>query len=396
MTATSEFAILKQPDRPAPPGKRHAVLIRGARQLLTLRGEARPRHGAEMGALGAISDGAVLIVNGIIREVGPTRRVERLVEARGAEEIDATGRTVLPGFIDCQTRPLAAPPSADWIEARCHQGPVGRPLLQKARTSPRLDLNLSRRLAQMARHGTVALAASPGWEPDARTMLKALRALNEMDGLPLRISPMVAVREGSDATLLHRASRDGLARMVSIDGRRPGAGQWAERARALGLPLRLHGDAETAARHKALMISGIPHWSADLAAALRDTNTVWAVCPLVDWLRGSSPAPLRQRIDDGLAVALASGFGLDSSPATNLAAAISVACLEHRLSPAEAITAVTINAAYAAGLASQFGSLTPGKRGDVLILDTGDFRELPLQLGTNLVHTVLHQGATLR
>ena len=76
------------------------ILIRGARQLLTLRGPSGPRRGADLRNLGIIQDGSVLIVDGLIREVGPTRRLENLAESRGAEESDAHGRVVLPGFVD--------------------------------------------------------------------------------------------------------------------------------------------------------------------------------------------------------------------------------------------------------------------------------------------------------
>src|SRR5579864_7713691 len=79
------------------------TLIRGARQLLTLRGPSGSRRGADLRNLGLIQDGAVLIVDGLIREVGSSRRVENLALAREANEIDATGRVVMPGFVDSHT-----------------------------------------------------------------------------------------------------------------------------------------------------------------------------------------------------------------------------------------------------------------------------------------------------
>src|SRR4051794_6858713 len=86
------------------------VLIRGARQLLTLHGPTGPRRGESMRQLGMIEDGALLISDGIITNVGPTRRIENLAEARSAEEISASGRVVMPGFVDSHTRLIAAPP----------------------------------------------------------------------------------------------------------------------------------------------------------------------------------------------------------------------------------------------------------------------------------------------
>ena len=86
-----------------------ATLIRGARQLLTLRGASGPRRGADLRNLGLIQDGAVLIIDGRIHDVGPSRRLENLALARQADEIDASGRLVMPGFVDCHTHVVSGP-----------------------------------------------------------------------------------------------------------------------------------------------------------------------------------------------------------------------------------------------------------------------------------------------
>src|SRR5687768_8819460 len=93
------------------------VLIRGARQLLTLHGPSGPRRGEAMRHLGLIEDGAVLITNGIITNVGPTRRIENLARARTADDISAAGRVVMPGFVDSHTHLVAAPPRVADIRA---------------------------------------------------------------------------------------------------------------------------------------------------------------------------------------------------------------------------------------------------------------------------------------
>ena len=86
---------------------RKVTLVRGARQLLTLRGPSGPRRGTDLRNLGIIQDGAVLIADGLIAEVGPSRRVENLALARGAEEIDASGCVVMPGFVDSDVHLVA-------------------------------------------------------------------------------------------------------------------------------------------------------------------------------------------------------------------------------------------------------------------------------------------------
>src|SRR5579862_6357321 len=85
------------------------VLVRGARQLLTLRGPSGPRRGTDLRNPGLIQDGAVLVVDGVIREVGPSRRIENLALARRAEVIDASGCVVMPGFVDCLTHLVSGP-----------------------------------------------------------------------------------------------------------------------------------------------------------------------------------------------------------------------------------------------------------------------------------------------
>src|SRR3981081_215947 len=87
------------------------ILVTGARQLLTLHGPSGPRRGAALNNLGLIEDGAVLVVDGIISNAGPSRRIENLAEARNALEINANGRVVMPGFIDCHTHLISGVPA---------------------------------------------------------------------------------------------------------------------------------------------------------------------------------------------------------------------------------------------------------------------------------------------
>jgi imidazolonepropionase len=373
------------------------VLVRGARQLVTLRGEARPRQGAEMSSLGIIQDGALLIVDGIIREVGPGRRVERLAEARGAEEVDATGKVVMPGFVDCLTRPLhpmAAPETFEW---RCSQGqaePTAAELNSssslKTHSAQRLEAEVRRNLKQFLRQGTLAIAASPGWDADVRTTLKGLRVLHELAAGAVRVSPVVALGAGSAPDLLERMSRAKFNGLVSVDGRQAEARGFALRARKLGLPVRVRSDVELAVECRASLLIGgdaVGHVS-----ALRDAGVVCGAYPSVDRLSGGHRAPLRATIDAGLAVALASGFGVEGNAMSNLAMVMSLACLESRLSPAEALTAVTINAAFAINMAHLVGSLAPGKAADLLFMDAGDYREIAMQPGTNLVQSIMLRG----
>jgi len=157
---------------------RKATLIRGARQLLTLRGPSGPRRGADLRNLGIIQDGAVLVADGLIREVGPSRRLENLAAARGADEIDASGRVVMPGFVDCHAHLAGGDPEL----------------------SPRTIETLALRVLQQAvRHGTTAVEAKSGLGITAAGELKILRAYAALRELPFTLVPtFVAATAGQD------------------------------------------------------------------------------------------------------------------------------------------------------------------------------------------------------
>lgn len=149
--------------------------------MLTLRGSRSPRRGAALDDLGMIRDGAVLIRDGVIAQAGLTRRVENLVAARGAEEIDATGRVVMPGFVDSHTH-LIYPPRGEHgadeeSAARAMRTRTAR--LLAARSQPFLDV--------MARHGTTTVEVKTGCGPDEAAEVKALRALAGMQGNPIDV-----------------------------------------------------------------------------------------------------------------------------------------------------------------------------------------------------------------
>jgi imidazolonepropionase len=186
-----------------------------------------------------------------------------------------------------------------------------------------------------------------------------------------------------------------LVKLASFHAADAAVGPMVKRAKALGLRTRIHGNAAMALEAGAIMAADVVEWSPELTAGFAEAAVVWAICPAADWWRGVRPMPARAQLDGGVALAIASGLGVDGNPISSLPAAMSVACLELRLTPAEAITACTINAAFAVGRAGQVGTLAPGKLADVLVLDAHDYRDIAMQLGTNLVTTVLRGGLPL-
>jgi imidazolonepropionase-like amidohydrolase len=301
--------------------------------------------------LGIIPDGAVLIRGGRIEEVGPARRVENLALARRAvREIDAGGRVVMPGFVDCLAHPVHASPWAPH---------PARPFL-----------------AGMALHGTTTVEARPCPEDGPADRLKVLRRLGALDGKPLDIVP--ACYGPLTPALAAALGRHKLARFLCLD---PGMGA------PEGFAVKFRGSAAEAVRAGAPAVEGLENFSAADVAVLARSFTVAVVLP------GTRVcAAARALIDGGCAVAIATGFHPQHSPGYSMQTAISLACSRMHLTPAEAVCAATVNAAWACGSAARAGSLEPGKDADLLLLNASDYRELPYYFGVNNVHLTVKRG----
>ncbi|HVP45994.1 MAG TPA: amidohydrolase family protein [Bryobacteraceae bacterium] len=344
-----------------------------------------------------ISDGALLVRDGRIDQAGTTRRVENLRAARNAREINAAGRVVMPGFVDNRAElwPKPAYPAA------------GAPI-----RSGRLLADSARKvLAGMARHGTTTLCAVTSAPPGHVSEIKLLRVLAGLQGKPLDVcSAYVGGATGDSTTRIESLcaevmpliSRRKLARFAVAncavlepsDTRR-----FLACARRLGFRLRVcAARCPTAIRlalemdAESVVVGGVPEEEIEELARSR---TIGLLQPASDTVLLDRRRSARALIESGAAVALASGFGLDDGPTYNMQMVISLACSEMEFSPAEAVSAATINAAHALGYGEECGSLEPGKRADVIILNTDDYRDLSYRFGINHVHMVLKNGAII-
>jgi len=145
-----------------------------------------------------------------------------------------------------------------------------------------------------------------------------------------------------------------------------------------------------------LSISDATHATPDDAALLAQSQTVTILLPgPAFYLSGQPYPPARMLIDSGVAVALASNNNAETSPSQNMQMMIALACGNMSMTPAEAVTAATINAAHALGKGSSLGSLEFGKSADLLILSVPDYREIPYHFGVNQVELVMKDGAVL-
>jgi imidazolonepropionase len=405
------------------------LLVRGARQLITLRGSAEPRRGPALKELGIIRDGALLIEDGRIVEVGLSRRVENLALVRRSQELDVTGHVVMPGFVDCHAHLVRGVVWLDDRETRI-AGTAEQPArgpefsIQGLRnaSAKRLESRARQFVNAMARHGTTRLEAKSGHGLDARGELKILRVQANLNRAPLDISStfltprsIPAAHAGDPAgylawmcaELLPAIRRRTLARFAGL---RCGQGvfnmeesrRYLETARGLGFQLKIHASQCPPADAVRLAVeagaASVEHLH-DAGAAdvdlLAHSNTMAVLLP-GDTFHGNEPrSPARQLIDGGAAVALGSNFNPGTGSTYSMAAIVALACAHLGMSPAEAICAATFNAACAIGSGPGAGSLEVGKPADLIVLNASDYREIPYRFGANLVSRTVKRGVTI-
>ncbi len=384
-------------------------------QLVTLAGPARPRAGAELNELGIIQNAALLIEDGRIAAIGTNAKIRARIPA-DATVIDAQGRCVTPGFVDAHTHMVFAGNRADEFEQRiagatyqqiaAAGGGILRTVrLTRATTEDELLASARRHRDWMLRGGTTTLEAKSGYGLDRETELRMLRVMGRLNQEgPARIVPtLLAAHTVPPEFANHReeyirficeelipeVSRLKLARYCdafcddhafTVDECRA----VLTAAKQHGLGLRVHAEQFRTGTGAAL--------AADLGAATADhLETVTDETLLQLKAAGVQPVllpgsvfalsraqypPARRMIELGLAIVLATDFNPGSSPVASMPFMLSLACLQMRLSPAEALTAATINAAYSLGLGADVGSLEPGKQADFLIHEFTDYREL--------------------
>ncbi len=407
-----------------------ALLIRGAKQLLTLRGPA-PRRGRQLSELGIIQDGAVLIVDDKIHSVGSSRRLENVKEARAAQEIDATGKVVMPGFVDSHTHFVFPGPrladfekriaGQDYLEiARQGGGIAATVRALRSMSSRRLEWIARRWLRRFAACGATTVEGKSGYGLSLPAETKILRLMKKLDCRPLSIVPTFLGAHVPPVELEH-VSQEYVAevaeRMLPKIRRlrlaefcdafcETGAFTAAQcrtillAARALGLGLKLHADQLTrsggvplAVELGAASVDHLEQLEGDDIHLLAQSKTIATLLPgSVFHLGRDRYAPARLLIEAGAAVALATDFNPGTSPTVNMQMILALACSRMKMTPAEAISAATINGAAALRRTATIGSLEPGKLADIVILDVADYREAAYYFGMNLCWMTICRG----
>ncbi len=394
-------------------------------QLVTLAGPARPRIRDELKDLCITENGGMLTRNGRIEAVGASSDIKPRITTE-YEVIDAAGRVVLPGFVDAHTHAVFAGTRVDEFELRVNgatyeqiaaAGGGIRSTVSKTRAASEDELlKASRRYANwFLRSGTTTVEAKSGYGlslVDERKMLKVIRHLGYVptflgaheipeeyrgrrdEYVDLIIEEMLPVI--AEQRLAKYCDVFCEPNVFDVTASR----KILNRARQLGLELRMHADqlsrsgaAELAAEMGAVTADHLEQIDDCGIHALASANVQPVLLPASVYCLGLDRfAPARNIVEAGLAVVLATDFNPGSSPCASMPFVLSLASTHMRMSPAEAITAATINAAYSLGRGHRIGSLEPGKRADFVVHDCRDYREIAYFAGVELARAVIVNG----
>ncbi len=389
-------------------------------QVVTLAGPPRPRIGDEMSNLGVVTDGALLIRDSKIEMVGTLSEIESLA-TKDCVVVDACKRVVMPGFVDAHSHPVFAGNRVDEFEERARGATYQEIAARGGGIQSTVNRTRSASVDQLVdagkhyaewflRSGTTTVEAKSGYGLTLEDELKILRAIKRLnEETALRYIPTFLGAHSIPAE--YRNRRDQYVSLI-IDEMLPAVAgdklaefcdvfceekvfttheSWKilSAARCHGLGLRMHADqlslsggAKLAAELGTATADHLEHTDTEGIAALKSANVQPVLLPGSVYALGSSRYPAaREMIDAGLAVILATDFNPGSSPTPSMTMVLSLAVTHMKMTPAEAVTASTINAAYSLNLGNEIGSLEEGKTADVVIFDCDDYRELSYFFG---------------
>jgi imidazolonepropionase len=424
------------------------LLLEGAAAVATLDGGLR--RGSAQGDVAVITDEAPAVAcwDGRVLAVGPAANVHRQIVAAGHsldsfDRLDAAGGLITPGLVDAHTHLVFAgtrerewqmrADGAGYLEILAAGGGIlSTVAATRAASDEDLLVGARGRLAEMLACGTTTAEAKSGYGLDTATELRLLDVIGRLDREgPVELVPTYLgahavppeYRDRPDGTAafvdhvvhdeLPAVARQGIARFCDVFCESgvfsaPQTARILAAAGQLGLEFRIHAD-ELAPSGGAELAAEVGCLSADHLAtpseagiealarsAATDRPVVATLLPATSWFLGKHHfAPARRFIDAGVPVALATDLNPGTSPTVSLVLVMSIACLEMGRSPAEALSAVTINAAHSLGMGEIVGSIEPGKQADLAVWDVSTVEQLPYWLGTRPARIVVKRGVVV-
>jgi imidazolonepropionase len=410
------------------------LFIKNISQLVTVAsGGKRTKVGAEMRELGILTDAAILCRNGKIVWVGEMKDFDANL-AEDVNEIDASEKVVMPGFVDSHTHMMFAGNRAHEFALRS-QGATYQQIaeagggilntIQHVRAASKKELKKQTRhfLNEMMKHGTTTVEIKTGYGLDMDSEIKMLEAINELkDEEMMTVVPTFIgahayppeFKQNKHAyvdlileKMLPYAGRKKLAAFCDVFCERgyfelEESEQILNEGKKWGMLPKIHaeelnalGGAQLAAKVGAISADHLEYIDDAGISGLRDANVVGTLLPGVSFFLNHGYAPARKLIDNGVAVAIASDFNPGSCMSYSLPMMMTIACTQMKMSPEEALVACTLNGAAALNMSATIGSIEVGKNADLIVADIPDYTFLAYHFGTNHIVTTIKNGTIL-
>ena len=410
------------------------IWIKHAAQLATLaQAGTAPRIKEAMNDLSIIEDGSIWIEDGIIRAVGTTQQLEEQFKDRAheAEITDATGHLVTPGLVDPHTHVAYGGSREREFEMRLEGatymeimnaggGIHATTKMTREATEDELVEQTKKRLDSFLKHGVTTVEGKSGYGLDLATELKQLRVMKRLQ--QEHAIDLVPTFMGAHAVPTEFKNREDEYIDLVVNKMLPAVAdeklavfndvfcevgvftpeqsqRILEAGKKYGLIPKIHADeiepyggAELAAKVGAISAEHLLKASDEGIKAMADSGTIACLLPATALYLREQAAQGRKMIDAGVPVAISTDCNPGSSPTTSMPLVMNLACISMRLTPAEALTAATYNAACAIQMADKTGSLEIGKQGDVVLWDISNYQELQYLFGVNHVKSVWKKG----
>lgn len=408
------------------------LLIENIGQLITMTGSV-PRIGPDLRELGLIENGAVAVSGDRIVMAGDNDIVRQTVSLdKDTIVIDADRAVVTPGFIDPHTHPVFAMTRQMEFEMRilgktymeiAEAGGGIRASVRDLRTTPRETITAKsrERLDRIIAHGVTTIEAKSGYGLSTESEIQQLEIIRELnDSHPLDLVPtFLGAHEVPDEyrgkadeyielinnEMLPLVVKNKLAEFSDIFTEKgvfdiEQSRRVQQAAKDAGLGLKFHADeltplggAELAAEMGAVSADHLVYITDDGIRAMAKAGVVAVLLPGTTFALGHTEyAPARKLIEAGVPVSLSTDCNPGSSYTENLPLIISIAALRMKMTAAESISAVTVNAAVAINRGDSLGQIQPGKQADIVVWNMEDYRELPYHYGVNPARVVVKRG----